>query len=445
MTRRNWSTSVETMFDEGLTPLGRSREVVSQIITQWEEGLRPDALSAIAEHPEIAEKKSVVLELAYEEYCRRQELGEELDLEQFCDRFPQHRGSVRRRLQVHQFVDREISTPRPPTRWPDPPQEFCGFHLTEELGQGAIGRVYLAKQASIADRTVVLKVSKGGSREAQLQGRLQHANVVPVYSVDLDAASGLGAVCMPFHGRATFEDVLDQIDCEQRPPKSAKCFAHTVRRLNGGEHPSASETWKTLGRLSFIDGVLAQFAQVADALAYLHSMDICHRDLKPSNILLADDGRPMLLDFNLSADLSASERRLGGTLPYMAPEQIGSMLVEPSELPDGRADIFSMGVILFEMLTGALPFGPVSKNLSLQRAGKILLEQQALGFERAKLRRLAPTARCSSCSIAACRLIAVTDSQMRKRPRQRFAQPCGRWHVLGVGSKRIPCEHWWRR
>jgi tetratricopeptide (TPR) repeat protein len=137
-----------------------------------------------------------------------------------------------------------------------------------------------------------------------------------------------------------------------------------------------------------VNALLQKFAQVADALAYLHSKGICHRDLKPSNILLADDGRPMLLDFNLSAELTAAGNRLGGTLPYMAPEQINGMLDRPVQLLDARADIFSMGVILYEMLTGTLPFGPVSKNLSLERAGSLRLEQQIRGADLLMMQQL---------------------------------------------------------
>jgi serine/threonine protein kinase/Tfp pilus assembly protein PilF len=410
MTRRNWSTSAETMLEERLALSGRSRQVVSAIMAQWEAGREPDALCAIAEHPEIAEKKSLVLELAYEEFCRRQESGEEVDVEQFCDRFPSHRTSVRRRLLVHEFLDREIPR-RAPTRWPAPPQEFCGFQLTDELGQGAIGRVYLARQESLGDRTVVLKVSRGGNREAHLQGRLQHQNVVPVYSIECDEETGLNAVCMPYFGRATFEDVLDQIASARGRPKTAECFADTVRKLNGGESPPTGKTWPALLRRPFIDGVLVEFAQVADALAYLHAKGICHRDLKPSNILLADDGRPMLLDFNLSADLSANERRWGGTLPYMAPEQIRCMLDEPGDLPDGRADIFSMGVILFEMLTGVAPFGPVSKQHSLERAGSLLLEQQARGIDAAALAKQG----------ADKALVGVIKRCLAYKPGERFA------------------------
>ena len=100
-------------------------------------------------------------------------------------------------------------------------------------------------------------------------------------------------------------------------------------------------------------------AQLADGLAHAHARGIVHRDLKPANVLLTDEGRPMLLDFNLSEDtkLRASPEggRMGGTLPYMAPEQIDAFRSRRGVV-DGRCDLFALGVILYELLTGRHPF-----------------------------------------------------------------------------------------
>ena len=106
-------------------------------------------------------------------------------------------------------------------------------------------------------------------------------------------------------------------------------------------------------------------AQLADALAFLHRRTIYHRDLKPSNVLLCPDGRPMLLDFNLSADPRAGRERFGGTLPYMSPEQVlATFDPERGAAPvDGLSDLFSLGVILFELLAGRQPFGDVPRGV----------------------------------------------------------------------------------
>jgi tetratricopeptide (TPR) repeat protein len=107
-------------------------------------------------------------------------------------------------------------------------------------------------------------------------------------------------------------------------------------------------------------------ARVADGLAHAHERGILHRDLKPANILFADDGEPVLLDFNLAADTSAragvSVALVGGTLPYMAPEHLGAFREGEANV-DARSDVYALGVILYELLTGAHPFpvrtGPV--------------------------------------------------------------------------------------
>jgi serine/threonine protein kinase/Tfp pilus assembly protein PilF len=362
--------------------------LVGAIKAEWEAGKPPDAAAALTAHPELAEKKNIVVELAYEEFCRREESGEQIDVERFCARFEHFRASIQRRLEVHQGMEPEFGETELDVLWPSPPHEFCGFALLDEIGKGAIGRVYLARQAALGDRIVVLKVSRSGRREANFLGRLQHPNVVPVYSVDYDDESGLTCVCMPLLGLATFEDLLDQISAARARPQKGAVFAETILRMTGEAPAPAEKNLARLRRKSFVDALLMQFAQVAEALAYLHGKGICHRDLKPSNILLSDDARPVLLDFNLSADLAVFDGRLGGTLLYMAPEQIHGMLGRPPDQLDARADLFSMGVIMYQLLAGRLPFGPCSKNLSLEQAGNLLLEEQARGPDLARLREI---------------------------------------------------------
>ena len=116
--------------------------------------------------------------------------------------------------------------------------------------------------------------------------------------------------------------------------------------------------------MTFVEAVLALGGQLADGLAHAHRRGILHRDLKPANVLLTDDGRPMLLDFNLAEDTklrgSAERAMIGGTLPYMAPEQLTAFRAAHGLL-DGRCDLYGLGVILFELLTGKHPF-PIRKG-----------------------------------------------------------------------------------
>ena len=113
--------------------------------------------------------------------------------------------------------------------------------------------------------------------------------------------------------------------------------------------------------LGYVQAVLWLVARLADGLAHAHERGILHRDLKPANILLGDDGEPLLLDFNLAADTKlrshASAALIGGTLPYMAPEHLQA-LKDGTRLPDARSDLYSLGAILFELLTAPAVSNP---------------------------------------------------------------------------------------
>src|SRR3954454_9061000 len=103
--------------------------------------------------------------------------------------------------------------------------------------------------------------------------------------------------------------------------------------------------------------VVDTIAQFAEALAQAHERGIVHSDIKPANVLLTDDDVPMLLDFNLSSDSSSHQKAtllVGGTLPYMAPEHLHATRDGAPVL--AVSDIYSLGVIAFELLTGRRPF-----------------------------------------------------------------------------------------
>src|SRR5262249_14981826 len=128
---------------------------------------------------------------------------------------------------------------------------------------------------------------------------------------------------------------------------------------------------------SYVEAVLWLGSRLADGLAHAPERGILHRDLKPANVLLTDEGQPMLLDFNLAEDTklrgSVTAAMLGGTLPYMSPEQLAAFQGESRQL-DGRTDVYSFGVILHELLTGRHPFpihkGPVEEVLARMSADR---------------------------------------------------------------------------
>ena len=291
---------------------------------------------------------------------------------EFLARFSAVAAPLRRVLDIHGLVGSGSSgTPLladagPSTgsvrEFPEAGQTIAGFHLVEELGRGAFARVFLARERQLADRPVALKVTRRGSREPQTLARLQHTHIVPVYSHQIDPATGLNLLCMPYFGRTTLAQVLaDPLVQEQR---SGDALIEALDRLEPGEGvpagPSASRAALTRGTYRPGDRLVG--GRLAEALGHAHDRGVLHRDIKPSNVLVTSDGMPMLLDFNLAREpvaeggTTADAATLGGTVDYMAPEHLLALAEGGSVEVDGRADIYSLGVVLHEALTGERPF-----------------------------------------------------------------------------------------
>jgi serine/threonine protein kinase/Tfp pilus assembly protein PilF len=288
------------------------------------------------------------------------------------------------------------------TRWPEVGSRFLAFRLLGELGRGAFARVYLAEQGDLANRPVALKVATDIAGESQTLAQLQHTNIVPIYSVH--RADPYQAVCMPYLGSTTLADVLARVGREVTLPHSGKMLITTLndrkastaragssRRQSGqsaapktpvattaeGESPrDATAALRALEGMSYVDAVLWMASRLADGLAHAHERGVLHRDLKPANVLLTEDGQPMLLDFNLSANSYAamSTASIGGTLPYMAPEHLEAFAGE-KRLVDARSDLYSLGVILYELLTGKYPFRPIPR-LSRSVLAELIAERR---------------------------------------------------------------------
>ncbi len=270
---------------------------------------------------------------------------------------------------------------------PEEGTHFLGFQLVSELGRGPFSRVFLARQTDLGNREVVLKISVDLFNESQTLAQLQHTNIVPIYSAH--SAGPLQALCMPYFGRTTLAEVLKSLQADAIPESGQ--FLGSMLRGTQTEKITPVQADQTdpagdllplnkLEKLSYVNAVLWIGGRLAEGLAHAHEHGIVHRDLKPANILLGDDGQPMLLDFNLSDDLKlgipGADANLGGTLPYMAPEHLDAFQ-GGREPVDARSDIFSMGVILYEMLTARLPYpllsGPlpeVMPRLAVERASR---------------------------------------------------------------------------
>jgi serine/threonine protein kinase/Tfp pilus assembly protein PilF len=361
------------------------RGLLSAIKSMWRRGEPVDARAALSRNPKLKAEKSVVLDLAYEEYCLRDETGQPPDPDEFCERFPTYKASLRRLIEAHRLLEDNsyLLAGGQPVRWPEPGETFLGYRLVSELGRGAFARVFLATEPALGNRQVAIKVSLQGASEAETLGRLNHPNIVPVHSVREEQPSGLTVVCMPYLGSATLCDVLDKASTVDARSSRARTILDAVQEIAPAAETSvAIQPDPRLTRGSYIDGIIHIGAQLADALACIHGRGICHLDLKPSNVLMTPDGRPMLLDFNLAFDRQINDNRLGGTLPYMSPEQlqaIGSGDIEASSGVRASSDLYSLGVILYELLTGTHPFGPIPLKLPPKEIREILLKRQQGG------------------------------------------------------------------
>jgi serine/threonine protein kinase/Flp pilus assembly protein TadD len=343
--------------------------------------------------------KQAVLDWALDEYYRLVDEGERPDLEAYCDRFPICRSDLLLLLQFNAVLGRhpELMAADPgQLAWPVAGEKRGDLTIVRLLGRGRFSRVYLASEESTGGRLVAVKFSWNGAAEARTLGRLSHPHIVPILSARAEESSDLMMVCMPYLGSATLENVLDRVRTAVAPSavesaklrlQNAVVFPEVLRACAQPEDPPAVvDSHLRAGR--YADGVIHLAIQMAEALAFMHERHVCHRDLKPSNVLLDPSGRALLLDFNLSTSKQEGAVPRGGTLPYMAPEQLRAFLHQSIEEIDERADLFALGVIVYELLAGRHSSGPIPAGISERVLASLLLERMKDRFQ--PLRRCCP-------------------------------------------------------
>jgi serine/threonine protein kinase len=308
--------------------------------------------------PELGTAETVAAELILAEYEVRCRSGERVDLAQFHQRFPHQAEALRRLIDQHtrepaggsilgqlgEMTARAHATPlslaADAKAAPSLPRRFGRYRVLEQLGQGAMGTVYLVRDTQL-NRQVALKVphvrpsNVDGTpdrrvldrfyREAHAAAILRHPNLCPVY--DVGQIDGVPYLTMAYiRGRPLSRYI------ERDRPISLRWTAVLVRKL-------------------------------ALALQAAHERGVIHRDMKPSNVMICAGREPMIMDFGLAWRLDCRESnerltRIGlvlGTPAYMSPEQLSGHVEDLGP----RCDVYSLGVILYELLTGRCPFqGP---------------------------------------------------------------------------------------
>lgn len=341
----------------------QASQLAGQMAERWRRGERPLAEEFLAQHAELLETPPAAIKLICEEICLRQEHGEPVDSVQVIARFPQWRDELEVLLGCHRLLEPALAGPA----FPEVGEALDGFELIGELGRGVQGRVFLATQPELADRPVVLKLTPLTGQEHLSLARLQHTHIVPLYLVQDDAKRNLRLLCMPYFGGLALSGILDALKAKPPAQRTGPDLLQALDQSPGNvaiAGLAAAPARQFFTRASYVQAICWIGTCLADALHYAHERGLVHLDIKPGNVLLAADGQPMLLDFHLArAPLRPDAPPpdwFGGTTNYMSPEQQAAFEAVRAErrIPqtvDGRSDIFSLGLLLYETLGGTLP------------------------------------------------------------------------------------------
>jgi tetratricopeptide (TPR) repeat protein/tRNA A-37 threonylcarbamoyl transferase component Bud32 len=352
----------------------------------WRRGESAPVETYLAQQPELKADRQAVLDLVYHEVILRQEAGESPRLEEYLRRFPELADELQLQFEVEEALrlaswvgPGEDATIQPgsasrasPARVPSLP----GYQVLGELGRGGMGVVYKARQSRL-NRIVALKMILAGDHaspdaairflaEAESIARVHHPHIVQIFAFgDHD-------------GRPYFE--MEYVD-----------GGSLADRLGGRPWPvrDAARLVETLAR----------------AIHAAHQLGVVHRDLKPANILLSSDGIPKIADFGLAKCLDAETgltrtEWIVGSPSYMAPEQAG----EGGRPIGPGADVYSLGAILYELITGRPPFQAATVLETLEQV------RSAEPIAPARLRRGLPRD-----------LVTICLKCLEKEPDRRYA------------------------
>ncbi|WP_107984824.1 serine/threonine-protein kinase [Rhodococcus sp. OK519] len=332
---------------------------------------QPRPLSSYcAQFPELR-TKPVPADLIYEDFHLRRRGGHTVDAVDYAREFPEHAGRLADLLDgTGDYRSTLVAQPgaQHALDQVDVGDSIDDFDLLTGLGRGSFARVFLARQRSM-QRLVAVKISHDHGTEPQTLAQLDHDYIVRVFDQRLLADRELKLLYMQYVPGGTLLDVLRRVrehPADPQHPLSGRVLLEAIDAVlerKGEIRPSDSSVRDEIATLSWPETVAWLGRRLADALDYAYEHGVLHRDIKPANVLLTSEGVPKLADFNISfSDRVAGTSPVayfGGSLAYMSPEQLEACHPELSGSAtdlDARSDIYALGVMLWELLTGRRPF-----------------------------------------------------------------------------------------
>lgn len=319
----------------------------------------------LVDHAEL--NNALPADVIYEEYHVRTQAGENLHPRDYLARFPDRAKELQRLFGLHRPDQTTALYAATEANFGDmqPGDRIDDFDLLLLLGKGAFARVFLARQNSM-QRLVALKVSADRGNEAQTLAQLDHEAIVRVYDQRVLPEKKLRLLYMQYVVGGTLQGVVDAVRNTPAANRTGKVLFNSIERaLNArGESWDSDVTAKHHWQhRPWPEVVCTLGARLARGLDHAHQQGVLHRDIKPANVLVTADGALKLADFNIGFGSKVAGATpaafFGGTLAYMSPEQLEACNPahprEPDSL-DGRSDLYSLALVLWELLTGARPF-----------------------------------------------------------------------------------------
>lgn len=320
----------------------------------------------IGDFPELSHH--LTPELLKAEFHARQRAGDAVSPTEYLLRFPEQWSMLSSDLQNDPLAQTTVpasTAVAAVTSMLQPGEIIDDFDLLLRVGRGAFATVFLARQRSL-QRLVAVKISADEGTEPQTLAQLDHDNIIRVYDQRCLEDRGLRLLYMQYAAGGTLAGVIQALKGVPREEWSGRAYLRAIDRHleeKGETPPAESALRRQLVSMHWPQLVCWIGVQIAGALDYAHRRDVLHRDLKPANILLTAEGLPKLADFNISfaAQLEGTspEQQFGGSVAYMSPEQLEACNPrhkrEAGSL-DGRSDLYSLGIVLWELLIGERPF-----------------------------------------------------------------------------------------